>query len=360
MAPSALAAHAASMSKKYGKDRLTNVRPPVYVPTGSLYLDWALRAGGWRLGRLYEIAGPKDAGKTTLVIASMIEFARMFPERGVCYLDMEATFEDDRATGMGLDCSDEALESGRWAHMYPEHSEHVSDMAYDYVKSGLYSVVVVDSIGAMESDKTLQKSAEKAADAMGRNAKIITQMNKRLGTLARKHDCTVLLVNQLRANLSSVMSGDISAGPKHLQHVTTSRISLSALGSAEDLRSLKLPGEESDLVVSGKTRARVPRLKSGLPGRTAEFFVNRIGTSEYGAPGIDTADEHLTLGVKHKSVKVGGSFYTLPDGKKVQGRIAAAQYVRDTPEVRKMIRESLLFEDPADVIDDMEGADDAE
>jgi RecA/RadA recombinase len=352
--PRSLAAYAAQVESKYGASRISNAAPSVIIPTGSAYLDWALRVGGWMEGRVYEIFGQKDSGKSSLAISSMIQFQRMFPDRGVAYVNMENTFDPVRAALMGLDCSDAAKAAGRWFPMLPEHSEHVSDMARDLVGDGFCSVVVVDSIGAMESDKTLGKTAEKAADAMGRNAKIITQMAKALSTLARLNHCTVLLVNQPRANLGGMAGApDVSAGPKFVQHATTSKVVMSPVYEGDAARKLTLPGEEAELLVSIKTRMRVERLKSGLPGRTAEAFVNRVATDEYGLPGFDAGDEYLTLGTRHGIIKQGGAYYTFPDGTKVQGKPAATARVRGSLDDQKLIREALAFEAP---VPELEGA----
>jgi recombination protein RecA len=347
-----LAGAAAKIREKYGKERTRQVREHVIVPTGSFALDWALRVGGFELGRIYEIFGAPGAGKSSLAISSMIQHARMFPGRGVAYVDMENTFDEDRAAEMGLDCSEEAEDDGRWFHAYPEHSEHVSDMTRDLIVGGFYSVIVVDSIGAMESDRVLGKSAADAADAMGRNAKIITQMNKALGTLARLNQCTVLLVNQPRAPVGSMIPMDVSAGPKHMQHVTTSKLDMKALGGEENTRSLRLPGETDDLKVSIKTRINIPRLKNGLPGRVAEVYLNRVGTDQFGPPGFDVADEALSLGTSLKVIRLGGSYYTMPDEKRLNGKGAALAYLRENPGLVRMIRDSVLFDKPTDCTED--------
>lgn len=354
-----LAAAALKVREKYGRQRTTQVREHVIVSTGSFALDWALRVGGFEQGKVYEIYGAKDAGKSTLAISSMIQHQLMFPDRGVAYLSMEDTFDENRAAAMGLACSEEDEDSGRWMITYPEHSEHVSDMARDLIVGGFYSVVVVDSIGAMESDRTLGKKAEDAADQVGRNAKIITQMNKALATLARLNRCTVLLVNQPRANPGSPVPIDVSAGPKHMQHVTVSKLEMVALGGTDNVRLLRLPGEVDDLKVSIKTRINIPRLKNGLPGRVAEVYLNRVGTEEYGPPGFDVPDEALSLGTRLKIIKLGGSYYTFPDEKRVNGKSAAIAYLRENPGVVKMVRDAVLFDKPVDYIEDEEEVPDA-
>ena len=349
--PRSLADHAAAMQKRYGGEKISNGPPPAIVPSGSAALDWALRVGGYQRGRLYEMVGPKDSGKTTLGTEAMISFLAEFPGLGVAYVNLENTFDPKRACAMGLDCSREAIKSGRWNPMLAGSSEEASDMARDQCSSGFISLVVIDSVGAMESDRTQGKSAEKAADAMGRNAKIITQMCKALSKEARDSQCTVLLINQPRANYSG-MGGDISAGPKLMEHATTARIQMSAKGGETDVRKMRLPGEADDLIVSLRCTARVNRMKNGLPGRVAEMFVNRVGTEPYGPPGVDTADEYITLGVREKIITLGGAWYTLPDGTRFQGREKLAAAMRAEPALIKEIRSGIPFDDPIDDLDD--------
>lgn len=346
-----LATFAGKMSTKYGREKITNGPPPVIVSTGSVAMDRALRIGGYQLGRVYEVLGPKDSGKSTLGIAGMVSFAEAFPDRGYCYINMENTFDPARSTAMGLDCSAAAMRSGRWAPMMPEHSEDVSDMARDYCGSGLYSIIVVDSIGAMESDRVLGKDAAKAADAVGRNAKIITQMTKALSTMARLNNCTIVLINQPRANIGGFGGNDVSAGPKAMQHSTTAKIEMRGLGGEDDVRKLKLPGEEDLITVSIRTRMRVTRMKNGLPGRVAESFVNRVATAEFGPPGFDVADEYITVGVREKVISLGGAWYTLPDGSRFQGRDKLARHLRENPDARKAIRGAIVFDTPTDILE---------
>jgi len=347
---------ALEMQSRYGQKRIANGPPPVIVPTGSLNLDRALRVGGWQLGRVYEIVGPKDSGKSSLVIASMVSFLEAFPDKGAGYVNIENTFDPDRATEMGLDCSDEAIASGRWAPLLPANTEEASDMARDYCASGFYSVLVVDSVGGMESQRVLDKSA--AEDTMGKNAQVITKMTKHLSTLARLNQCTVLLVNQQRANFSSY-GGPQSAGPMAMQYSTTAKVEMSMRASADngDIRKLKLPGDDEPVAVSQRHVARITRAKNTLAGgRTAQLFINKVGTEQYGPPGIDYSDEYLTIGSAQGVVKASGAWYTFPDGGRANGRDKGAAYLREHPEVMKQVREAIDFDAP---VEELEGATDA-
>ncbi len=346
-----LGAFAAKMAKRYGEEKIANDPPPVIIPTGSLTLDWALRVGGWQQGRLYELLGPKDSSKTTMAILGMVNHQRAQPDRGVAYVNLERTFAAAWARILGLSCSAEDIRTGRWAPLLASSTEEASDMARDYVGSGEYSVLVVDSIGSMESRRVLEKDAEKAADAMGRNAKIITQMSKALATMAKDSQCTVLLINQPRANMSG-MGGDVSAGPKAMQHATTAKIQFSARGSTEDVRKVKFYSDMDPELVGQRMRARVTRMKNGAPGRQAEYFIMNQATEEFGPAGLDTGDEVAALGARLGVISQRpGGWYTLPDGAEIRGRGNLGVYLREHPDSLAAIRKSLDFETPQEETD---------
>lgn len=345
----ALAAFALKQAKKHGEDRTDNSKPAVIVPTGSIAIDWALRVGGLQRGRLYEFLGPKDAGKTTCGISCMIQHRLAFPDYGVGYVNLEKTFSEERATAMGLECSKEHVKAGLWHPRKAHSAEEASDMARDLASSGMVSIVVIDSIGAMESDRVLEKEAEKAADNVGRTAKIITQMSKALAKYADDHDCTIILVNQPRANIGG-MGADVSAGPKAMQHATTAKLEFRPKMGAEDLRTLDL-GDPDPTRVSHKVVVKCTRMKNGIEGRVVEPYVNRIATRPYGPPGWDDADSYLTIGARQKIITIGGAYYTFPDGAKINGRIAAATYLRKNPDACRAVRAQITFDTPIDPMD---------
>jgi recombination protein RecA len=341
------------MTTKHGQDRISNEPPPVIVPTGSLGLDFATGVGGYQLGRIYELLGPKDSSKSTVGIRAMAVCQQMFPDRGVAYVNMERTFSLGWATGLGLDCSPAALASGRWQPLVPQSTEEASDMARDYVSSGLYSILVLDSVGALESARVMAKDADKAADAMGRNAKLITQLTKALATEARTANCLVLLINQPRANLGG-MGADVSAGPKAMQHATTAKIEFRHLGGADHTRVIKAYG--NDQVAGVEMRAKVTRCKNFPPGRTAEYYVMNQATPEFGPAGIDVVTEVVSLAPKLGAVQRGGSTYTMPDGTRLNGKDAVRQYLTKNLRALDEIRAACNFAAPEPVLPELQEA----
>jgi recombination protein RecA len=325
----------AGLVRRYG-DR---VAPPPeqraeyeVLPSGSLTLDWALRRGGLLRGRLHELVGPPDSAKTTLVINGMARAQQRYPQLGIGYVDMEGTFDDDWAQANGLDLS-------KFDHLYADDSETAADQMRDFARSGLYSMAVLDSIGAMESRKALEKDAKDTLP--GRNAQVVTRMCKQLGSLARQTKTTVILVNQLRANIGG-MGGDISAGPKEMKHATTTRIAMGS-GSQEPVKMQFEEGQPPEIVCL-QFKARVTRMKAGAPGRIAEFWVNNRDTEEYGPAGINEIDEYISVGVRLGAIdRDGAGNYTLPGvPKAVKGRGAAVQLLRARPELCIAVRERIF------------------
>lgn len=345
-----LANLAAKAQRDYGEAQvpLDKARPLAVTPTGCIGLDWALRAGGYVRGRGYEIVGVKDAGKSTLVLTAAAIHQRAFPDRGVAYMDVEQTFDPGWATALGVDCLNSARKSGRWLHYYPGDSETASDMARDAAKSGDISLIIIDSVGGMESKKALEKDADKAQ--IGANAQVITRMSKHMATLCRRNDVVLLLVNQYRANVGSLVGGDISAGPKAMQHMTTSKIEMAQVFAQGSSRKEEFWGTEE--VVGNMSRARVTRLKSGPRSRVCEFWIQTQQTPKWGPQGIDAADEHYRLGKQLGIIaQLPGGYYVLPGDEKFHGEDAVLAHLRANPAARDAIREQVPFEAPCSLED---------
>ena len=330
-----------SLQKTYG-DRLApkpqDQKPYEVISTGSLTLDWALRLGGWVRGRIHEVVGPPDSAKTTLIINGMARAALQYPRKGIGYVDMEGTFDDDWAAANGLDLA-------YVEHLYADNSEQASDQARGLLRTGLYSMVVVDSIGAMESRKALEKGAEDKQP--GINAQVISRMCKGMASLARTTSTTVILVNQLRANYGG-MGGDVSAGPKVMQHATSTKVQMTG-GREEPLKLQFFPGMDAE-IVARQFRGRVTRSKTVPPGRVAEFWVNNRFTPDYGPPGINVVDEYVSVGVRLGVIdQGGGGIYTLPGGVKAKGRGAVIEKLRGSEQLRAEVRRAIfnLEEQPA-------------
>src|SRR6266704_3439770 len=151
---------------------------------------------------------------------------------------------------------------------------------------------------------------------------------------------TVLLVTQLRAQIGST-GGDVSAGPKAMQHATTTRVVMSG-GSQEPVKMQFEEGQPPEIVCR-QFKARVTRSKVCPPGRIAEFWVNNRPTREYGPAGINEIDEYISVGVRLGAIeRDGAGNYTFPGEPKVKGKPAAVALLRSRPELCAAVRERIF------------------
>lgn len=334
------------LTKEYGTavTRQDTVKPKYEaVSTGSVTLDVATCIGGYPMGRITVVWGPEGCGKTTMAIQGMKNAQRQYPDRLVGYIDMEQTFDWSWAEAHGL-----LLGEDRILHVYPENSEDVSDQIKKMLNTGLFSMIVVDSIGGMESKVAFEKKADESN--MGKNAQIITRMSKNVAVHARKHDTAVIFISQVRADFKSHQGFDTFAGPKGMKHANSMVIKFSRTGTPALTTKIG-----DDIVPVGiEFKAKVDRSKVGPGGRSGTFVIVNQDTEKWGPVGLDTADEAVSiidmLGLANKR----GSWYDLHDGTSHNGRAAVKEHLRANPHLIEEVRQKALDSKAGDVIPEVE------
>src|SRR6185295_1811174 len=90
---------------KYGDDSVrihTEAKAIDFISTGIISLDKAL-GGGVPLGRMIELIGNTGAGKTTIILSTMVEAQKKFPNKSVVYVDAEHALDIPWAERIGID-----------------------------------------------------------------------------------------------------------------------------------------------------------------------------------------------------------------------------------------------------------------
>ena len=144
--------------KRFGENTITTRRKYRVVSTGSLALDYAMGCGGYVVGRITEIWGVESSAKTTLAMMAAANFQREFSDRNIAWLDMERTFDYDWAAAQGIDAR-------RITLLSPQDSEDVADMTKMAIRSGLFALLVLDSVGGMVTAEEMDKNAEDVRSA---------------------------------------------------------------------------------------------------------------------------------------------------------------------------------------------------
>lgn len=328
-------------TKAFGKDTLmsaSELPPYVVIPTGSLTLDIATGVGGYPLGRLVELWGVESGGKTTLTLIAIAEAQAKFPDKRTGFIDMEQTLDPTLAAGYGVDI--DKLDVFR-----PTSAEDVADAMKMMLQSGFYSMIVLDSVGAMIPEAEKEKDADEAVVAL--QAKIVTRMVKIAAVEAPKAETAILLINQVRANVGGYGADTTTGGGWALKHVTSLKLKISRTGTPP--YKVKVAGE--DHLVGQEIAIVVEKNKVAPPKRRATVNLIIEDSDRYGPKGIDKAEEAATLGLRFGGVTQKGGWYVIDaTEEQVQGKDKVVEYLREKPEIVEAIRERALAALRGDVI----------
>jgi recombination protein RecA len=319
--------------KTYGPGRYKlGAEPRKYevISTGSIELDRALIVGGFVKGRTVEIWGPEGAGKTTLAIIACVQAQLDDPTKVVMYIDQEHRSDLQWMRSHGMDLK-------RAVIVQPEDAEEVADMVKDACRSGLFSMIVVDSIGAMIPAKEKNKDADQ--DTVGLQAKIVTRMVKIAAVEADLTDTVLIMLNQVRAAIGAYGKDTTTGGGYALKHGTTMKLYLRR--SSEG--AIKIGSGKREQQVGHRITVNVERNSVALAYRKAEFALLYVTTDQYGPMGIDTALEATDLGIEMGIIEQNGGWYTNKiTGEKVQGKPAVTASFRANPSMAAEVRERAI------------------
>lgn len=330
--------------KLFGQDTLFSADQLVayeVVSTGSLALDYALGVGGWVMGKIVEVWGGENLGKTTLALMGIAQAQQAYPDKACAFIDVENKFDPKWASSLGVDLT--RLKLAR-----PKTAEEVADQVKLLIDSGLFSMVVLDSVGGLISSKAKEKDAGDAVVADV--AKIVTRMvNIASGALIAQ-PAIFMIINQVRANISTYGAGTTTAGGFALKHVSFHKVKLSRTGTAP----YKAKVADGDTIEVGHELAiLVERNKAAPARRVALVSLMSQTTDQFGPRGVDKAQEAALLGLKRSvgAVVQNGAWFTLTTtGEKFQGLPALVQYLRSDPESVAEIRERAIASLAAEVV----------
>jgi recombination protein RecA len=280
------------------------------IPTGSLSLDAALGIGGVPRGRIVEIYGPESSGKTTLALQILAEAQALGGI--VAFIDAEHALDPGYAARLGVDI-DEVLIS------QPDTGEQALEICDMLVHSGAIDAIVIDSVAALVPRAEIE--GEIGDTTVGLQARLMSQALRKLaGSLARSNT-TCIFINQLREKIGVMFgSPETTTGGRALKFFSTIRI---------DIRKTDTIKKGTD-IIGNRVRVKVVKNKVAPPFRQAEFDLM------YGE-GISKEGCILDLGVEEGIVKKSGAWFTYGEERLGQGREAAKELLKTTPDLRAEI-----------------------
>ena len=200
---------------------------PFGLPSGIPQFDLAISKPGYPAGRIMEFFGSPHSGKTTAALHAIASCQRL---GGVAmYLDTECTFAESRtrARKCGVDIDNLQM---------PEEVETLEQI-FDCIESFLTtleemewkgpSIVVVDSITAVESEGNAEKKIREEA-RVGQDARVIRRALRKLTYKISKQKTCAIFVNHAIANIG-FGNPKTSAGGNALKFWSSLRIDFTFL-----------------------------------------------------------------------------------------------------------------------------------
>ena len=304
------------IEKKFGKGsimRFGDDGPELQVeaiPTGSIALDSALGIGGVPRGRIVEIYGPESSGKTTLSLEILAEAQAMGGV--VAFIDAEHALDPGYAARIGVDIDDVLISQ-------PDTGEQALEICDMLVRSGAIDVVVIDSVAALVPRAEIE--GEIGDTTVGLQARLMSQALRKLAGSLSKSNTTCIFINQLREKIGIMFGNpETTPGGRALKFFSSVRMDIRRIDS------IKQGGE----IVGSRVRVKVVKNKVAPPFKTAEFDIM------YGT-GISKEGSILDLGVATDVIDKAAAWYTYEGERLGQGREAAKEFLRTTPDLREEI-----------------------
>ncbi len=213
---------------------------------------------GFCMGRIVEIYGVEQSGKSTLCFHIMREGQKK--NLPVLYCDVENVLDFDYAKRI--------VDTNNLAISQPDSAEQSLNLLLTALSEG-FKVIVLDSVAALVPQVEIENPVGKSH--MGKIARLMSQTLRKLKSEVKKKNALIIFVNQIRYTMSSFGSPEVTTGGVALKFYSSYRLELrSPRGGAQKEKTLDETIEETGIV----TKVKIVKNKVYPPYRTCEFIVN--------------------------------------------------------------------------------------
>ena len=235
--------------------------PVEIISTRCKAIDEITGVGGVVRGRITEVYGPEGGGKTTFCL----HLAAETQSQGglVAYIDAEHALDVDYARAVGVDV-DKILAS------QPDCGEDALQIALMLIRSGVVSLVIVDSVAALVPRAELDGDMGDAQ--MGLQARLMSQAMRKLNGEVKRTKTALVFVNQIRDKIGVMFgSPETTTGGRALKFYASLRFDLRRIKSIE--KSSKIVGQEVQIKCV-KNKLSTPYRKVTVPLMYGKGFIN--------------------------------------------------------------------------------------
>ena len=307
------------------KDEFVHKGLPKYdydrIPFTSPRLNY-MTYGGIPIGKLIEFYGENHGGKTTTALDIVANYQHMENAKGVLYADIENSLDPVWATKLGVD-----LESDDFYLITPTNqgAETIFEQIKAMIDTGEIGLVIIDSLGAMVSNQAMEKSIEDKT--YGGIAMALTNFGKKAEMLCNKYNCTIIGINQLRADMNSMYGGTTTPGGEAWKFLCSVRMEF-RMGKYIDEKGNDLT-RQAENPAGNYVLVSMKKNKTCSPTRRVGFYTINYLT------GIDYLKDLVEVAIKYGIIEKSGAWFAIldPDSGeqiiKLQGQSKVNEYLED-------------------------------
>jgi len=243
-------------------DKFDN-RQKDYISTGIAEINAELGSlPGFATGNLIELIGESGSGKTYVALKAAAEAQRKGMK--VAFYNIENSFYEPRAIEIGVLTRDKDL-----FQLIPNlgSGEKMCDAIMAMVESGLYGLIIVDSITALIPEEMLEKDFDKPRK-IGAHATLVGALAQKLTYACGETNTTVILINQFRIGAGVVPNTFVkkATGGEGLLFYDHYRFSFRKIGGAA---GQVFNGEKE--IIGGRSEITINKNRYGPPNKKVTF-----------------------------------------------------------------------------------------
>ena len=288
------------------------------IPTGSIGLNNALGIGGYPRGRLIEIYGRPDSGKTTLGLAAAHQTSKM--GESIAYIDQDHKLSMHQILQARLSINSNTM-------FYRCSSAHAAlRSALQLITSGQFSLVVIDTLGSMFPGMEVEHTRGEFESEMG---SLFERALPRMSVLAANNGTCVLILNQVRQDETHILDKLTTPGGYALHHSCSVRI---------ELRRKVAIKKDAKTIIGSLLHATVTKNCVATPYGETELAITH-------SFGLDSLYEALSLSQDRGTLRSNTSRYLEYRGNRLGANlIEAHEYLRVRPELTSMLLSDIASE----------------
>jgi len=310
------------LKKKFGEGSIVRLGQETSlkvetIPTGSLSLDSALGVKGIPRGRIVEIFGAEQTGKTTLALHIIAQAQK---RGGIgAFIDAEHSFDPEWAQKCGVKVEDLLISQ-------PDSGEEALKIAETLINSGKIDVIVIDSVAALVPRTEL--GGEMGEIPVGLQARLMSHALRKLAGTISKTKSIIIFLNQVRMKIGQMYGApETTPGGLALKFYASVRIQLKRIAQLK----------RGEKIIGNRIEAKIVKNKVAPPFKTAVFDI-------YYDEGLSRAGEVFLLGQEKGIIKKSGNYFFFGEQKLGQGQEQAREFLKENPKILEEIEELLKKE----------------